>query len=337
MIPLGGFYLTRNAIDLNQPKLANMAVTTPPTIRHAVDAARVSAPELPAKRPEVRWRKKAAGVLLLLLGVSILASWGIWLADPTRNPLAEGVGTIQDGQYTVFLLVAETLMATTALLGGWGVFRGYWWGTRVAHVAIGLMVYSTLYTLGFSLLREPFLTPIMLGGLAGAIAAFALLWIPDAAMPATVEPRRVAAIRISGSIGEVSHVGIRTSLIRVGGVISLLFFVLHIQFWSAFDWPGSLTVLPGDGAAIVQTLNVTVAVTMLLFAYVSLFRARALLTPGLGRALSLAIALFWVARAVSGTVFFGFSLVEVFTFLVVAALYAVPQLGSRAPANAEGR
>ena len=31
-------------------------------------------------------------------------------------------------------------------------------------------------TTGFSLLREPFLTPIMLGGLAGALAAFALLW-----------------------------------------------------------------------------------------------------------------------------------------------------------------
>ena len=76
---------------------------------------------------------------------------------------------------------------------------------------------------------------------------------------------------------------------------------------------------------------------MLLFAYVSLFRARALLTPGLGRALSLAIALFWVARAVSGAVFFGFNPVEALVFLAVGALYAVPQFGRRIATNPEPR
>ena len=183
--------------------------------------------------------------------------------------------------------------------------------------------------LGFSLLREPFLTPIMLGGLAGAVVAFSLLWTPDATMPTTLEPQRVSVIGISERSGELSDVRLRTAPIRAGGVISLLFFILHVQFWPALDWPRSLTVLPADDAGIVQTLNATVALTMLLFGYFSLFRARALITPGLGRALSLAIALFWVARAVSGTVFFGFSLVEVVIFVAVAALYAAPQLGGR--------
>lgn len=300
-------------------------------------AAPESPPEVPSERIEVRWRKKAGGVLLLVLGLSILASWGAWLADPSRNPLADGIGTIQDSQYAIFLLLAETLMATAAMLGGWGVLKGYWWGTRVAHVGIGLMVYSTLYTLGFSLLREPFLTPIMLGGLAGAVAAFALLWTPETDTPRNLQPPRVSVIGPYASTGELQHLGLRLSLIRAGGVISLLFFILHVQFWQALDWPRSLALLPGDGAAIVQTLNATVAVTMLVFAYISLFRARALLTPGLGRALSLAIALFWVARAVSGAVFFGFNPVEAFVFLAVAALYAVPQLTRRAATNSEPR
>ena len=224
-----------------------MAVTSPPTITQPNAAARASAPERPATRTEIQWRKKVGGVLLLVLGVSILASWGAWLADTSRTPLREGVGTIQDGQYTVFLLLADMLMAATALLGGWGVLTGHWWGTRVAHVAIGLLLYSTLYTLGFSLLREPFLTPIMLGGLVGALAAFALLWTPDAAMPTSLEPPRLSVVGLSATTTELPLVGIRTMMIRAGGVISLLFFILHVQFWQAFDWPRSLTLLPGDG------------------------------------------------------------------------------------------
>lgn len=305
-----------------------MVLTSPPRIGEA-DAVGRSSAALQSSRSEVRWRNKAAGVLLLLLGMAILASWGAWLADPTRNPLAEGVGTIQDGQYTLFLLVAEAVMAVSALLGGWGLLKGYWWCTRVAHVSIGLMLYSTLYTLGFSLLREPFLTPIMLGGLAGALAAFALLWTGEVGISATVETRRASVNGISARSPEVPHLGLRTTMIRAGGVISLLFFLLHVAFWQMLDWPRTLAVLPADGAGIVQTLNATVAATMLVFGYVSLFRARALLTPGLGRALSFAIALFWVVRAVSGAVFFGFSPDGVLTFLAMAALYALPQLGTR--------
>ena len=161
-----------------------MAVSAPPTITETDAGTRVS----PISDARVPWRNSAAGILLLLLGVAILGSWGAWLAEPARNPLAQGLGTIQDGHYTMFLLLAEGLMATTGLLSGWGLLKGYWWATRVAHVAIGLMLYSTLYTLGFSLLKEPFLTPIMLAGLAGALAAAALLWTPDASMPGAFNP-----------------------------------------------------------------------------------------------------------------------------------------------------
>ena len=313
-----------------------MTVTTPPIVRQADAAARASPPALAPSRTEIQRRNRVAGMLLILLGVAILGSWAAWLAEPARNPLAQGLGTIQDGHYTMFLLLAEGLMATTALLSGWGLLKGYWWATRVAHVAIGLMLYSTLYTLGFSLLTEPFLTPIMLAGLAGALAAVALLWTPDASLPGAVQPNHMSVNGESALTHEVTHLRVRLTMIRAGGVISLLFFVLHVLFWQMLDWPRSLAVLPADGAGIMQTLNATVAVTMLLFGYVSLFRARALLRPGLGRALSLGIALFWVARAVSGAVFLGFG-PDAMTFLVIAALYAAPQFGGTLPVPAERR
>jgi hypothetical protein len=110
-------------------------------------------------------------------------------------------------------------------------------------------------------------------------------------------------------------------------VVSLLFCLLHVLFWQMYDWPRSLNVLPMDGAGIVQVLNITVAATMVLFGYISLFHARALLAPGLGRALSFGIVLFWIVRAASGAVFFDFSLESLLLFVAMGALYAVPQLG----------
>ena len=97
----------------------------------------------------------------------------------TRLPGVTPLATIADGHYTLFLLAAESVMAIAALAGGCGVLRGYWWGMRVAHVAIGLMLYSTVYTRGGSLVSEPFLKAIMLGGLAGTLTALGLLWQPD--------------------------------------------------------------------------------------------------------------------------------------------------------------
>jgi hypothetical protein len=321
-----------------------MGVTSPPKIEENSTAERVaseakraeeptssaSGPELQPVRTETRWRQEAAGAILLLLGMAILASWVAWVADPTRSLLPEGIATIADGHYALFLLAAESVMAIAALAGGWGVLRGYWWGTRVSHVAIGLMLYSTIYTLGGSLVSEPFLTPIMLGGLAGTLIALGLLWQSDIGESFNLDPSSRAEAPAA-----IDHVALRQGLIRAGGVISLLFGVMHVLFWQTLDWPRSLDVLTADTAGIVQTLNASIAATMLVFAFVSLFHARELLTPGLGRNLSLAIALFWVARAAAGVAFFGYSPDGLLVFLAVAALYAAPQMEFKAHASAE--
>lgn len=321
-----------------------IGVTSPPKIEQTSTAARVaseakraeaptssgSGPEQQPARTETRWRQNAAGAILLLLGMAILASWVAWAADPTRGLLSQGIATIADGHYTLFLLAAESVMAIAALAGGWGVLRGYWWGTRVAHVAIGLMLYSTIYTLGASLVSEPFLTPIMLGGLAGTLITLGLLWQPDIGGSFGLDASsRADAPAVMG------HLALRHGLIRAGGVISLLFGVMHLLFWQTLDWPRTLDVLTADMAGILQTLNASIAATMLVFAFVSLFHARELLTPGLGRNLSLAIALFWVARAAAGVAFFGYSQDGLLLFLAVAALYAAPQIHFRAHASRE--
>ena len=324
--------------------MLRLGVTSPPKIGETTTAERVaedatlaepatgsrSGPEIQPAQTETRWRQKAAGAILLLLGIAILASWVAWAADPTRSLLPQGIATIADGHYTIFLLGAESVMAIATLAGGWAVLTGYWWRTRIAHVAIGLMLYSTIYTLGVSLGSEPFLTPIMLAGLTGTLLALCLLWQPDT--DGSLVPD--ASSRADASPG-IRHVALRQGLIRAGGVISLLFGVMHLLFWQTLDWPHSLNVLTADMAAIVQTLNASIAATMLVFAFVSLFHAHDLLAPGLGRNLSLAIALFWVARAAAGVAFFGYSPDGLLMFLAIAVLYAAPHIELTAHASAE--
>jgi hypothetical protein len=119
--------------------------------------------------------------------------------------------------------------------------------------------------------------------------------------------------------------------------VSLLAAALHLSFWSALDWPRALAGLPGDQAATVQTLNATLAYVRVAFAYVSLVHAGEMLAPGLGRMTCTGLAFFWALRAATGVLFYGFSPVEVLLYLAVAALYAVPLIGSGAGLGADGR
>ena len=142
--------------------------------------------------------------------------------------------------------------------------------------------------------------------------------------PAEVTATKVSTLPPATQFRGGTHAAVATGLIRAGGVISLLLGLNHLVYWLAPGWTESLAVLPDDGAGIVQSLNASIAATMFVFAFVSLFHARALHEPGLGRALSVGIALFWVARAAEDVLFFGFSPAGVAIFLAIAALYAVP-------------
>ncbi len=142
--------------------------------------------------------------------------------------------------------------------------------------------------------------------------------------PAEVTATNVSALPRATPVRGGNHVALAAGLIRAGGVVSFLLGINHLLFWPALDWPRSLAVLPADGAGIVQALNASITATMFVFAFVSLTYPRELHGPGLGRGLSIAIALFWVARAAEDVLFFGFSPFGVAIFLAIGALYGVP-------------
>jgi hypothetical protein len=112
------------------------------------------------------------------------------------------------------------------------------------------------------------------------------------------------------------------------GVINLLIAVFHLFFWYLFNWNEELPRLGATNQTIVQLLNLAVAYTAVLFAYVSLRHPRDLLDSRLGHAMLFLMGLFYILRAVVGVILEGLhNAPDVIIFLIglgVAALYWIP-------------
>lgn len=121
-------------------------------------------------------------------------------------------------------------------------------------------------------------------------------------------------------------------LIWSGGLFHLAFVVFHLTFWKLFRWRTELDKLTSLNRAVVQVLNLSLTFVFIIFSYISLMHASALLQTDLGRALTLAIAVFWYLRAIQQVVFFGLrkTLSVVFFVVVVAGgtLYASAWIAS---------
>lgn len=94
-------------------------------------------------------------------------------------------------------------------------------------------------------------------------------------------------------------------LLRIGGVIDLLFFLFHLAMAKPIS--EILAPLSPDIGATVSTLNIHVAFTLLIFAYLAIFQWRDLLTTRLGHITAIAISLFWFLRGINQVVFYGLS------------------------------
>jgi hypothetical protein len=120
------------------------------------------------------------------------------------------------------------------------------------------------------------------------------------------------------------------ALLKVGGLCSIAFALLHLLFWWLFNWKEELSNLSVANQAIMQVSNLCVAFTFLIFGYISLAHTRELLETPLGRALLMLIALFWLARAIEQIVFFEHrdwaSRVFFALFLIGTVLYVCPAL-----------
>jgi hypothetical protein len=115
-----------------------------------------------------RGRSVAATALLVVLGSGIIA---MWTANLAGGWLAQGFRTVENNQLSVFHLSAELLMGATALAAGLALWRKLAWAPTAYLVAVGMMVYSTVNSLGHSVRNAPELTPILLGSLVLAAVA----------------------------------------------------------------------------------------------------------------------------------------------------------------------
>ena len=120
------------------------------------------------------------------------------------------------------------------------------------------------------------------------------------------------------------------ALLIAGGILNALFAVFHFALPSLAQWQNTLSTISTDSQAVMYTLNLAAAFTLLVFAFVSVFYRHDLLTTNLGKALSISIALFWLVRAVAQILYFRLgvdgSWVGVLIFGAIGFLYLIPLL-----------
>jgi hypothetical protein len=117
------------------------------------------------------------------------------------------------------------------------------------------------------------------------------------------------------------------ALLIAGGILNALFAVFHFALPSLAQWQNTLSTISTDSQAVMYTLNLAAAFTLLVFAFVSVFYRHDLLTTNLGKALSISIALFWLVRAVAEILYFRIgvngSWVGVLMFGAIGFLYLI--------------
>ncbi len=112
-------------------------------------------------------------------------------------------------------------------------------------------------------------------------------------------------------------------LLWIGGGLNLLFFVFHLTMPGMGGWDIALAGLPAGFRSVIYILNASIAMTLLAFAYLSIFQWKGIASTGVGRAVAICIAAWWLARIGEGVFFDGITggLVLYAICLVVAALY----------------
>lgn len=95
------------------------------------------------------------------------------------------------------------------------------------------------------------------------------------------------------------------NLLIGGSIFHIAFVIFHLLFWKLFDWINDLKKLSYVNRSIIQILNLRLIFVFLIFAYISFFQTDPLLTSELGKAMIIAMSLFWLLRAIEQIVYFG--------------------------------
>jgi hypothetical protein len=117
---------------------------------------------------------------------------------------------------------------------------------------------------------------------------------------------------------------LKNVLVIVGGIGLILWGLFHITFWEGLDWKNELIKLNGMNSNVMQMLNIAVIVLLLSFGCVFLFCRREIVSTGLGTAVLMFFALFWLARLIGEFVFPGGSIMLGSVLFLFVLLYLIP-------------
>jgi len=117
-------------------------------------------------------------------------------------------------------------------------------------------------------------------------------------------------------------------LLIIGGIINVMMVLFHLSFWKIFNWSESLKCLNFMDRGIIQVLNVHVAFAVLVFAVVSIFYYKELISTKLGKIMLISISVYYFLRAANQLIFFDItelsSIIIFIGCIIIGAIYLVP-------------
>jgi hypothetical protein len=117
-------------------------------------------------------------------------------------------------------------------------------------------------------------------------------------------------------------------LIRIAGIISILFTLFHAGFYWLFKWSQTLTIMNPTDRGILLTFNLIGIILLLYSVILSLGFARQLIETTVGKSLLLFFTVFYVVRIFSEVAYFGFripgSIMIITICLIPAICFSLP-------------
>ena len=97
-------------------------------------------------------------------------------------------------------------------------------------------------------------------------------------------------------------------LIRIAGIVSILFTLFHAGFYWLFKWSQTLTVLNTSDRGILLTFNLICFILLLYSVILSLGYTRQLIETAAGKSILIFFTAFYLVRIYSEFAYFGFKM-----------------------------
>jgi hypothetical protein len=119
---------------------------------------------------------------------------------------------------------------------------------------------------------------------------------------------------------------LKNVLVIIGGISHILWGLFHATFWKGLDWKNQLPLLSEINGNVLQMANIAIIVMFLAFGCIFIFCRDEIASTGLGTAILLFFAVFWLARLIGEIVFPGGSILLGIVLFLFMLLYLIPAL-----------